>query len=156
MKERLNSNRLQLHLYTITDTTMYRIFTTGYSNKIVWYTVNEDTLKIEFQGDSEIESNLSFGAVDEVHNSIYFVHEEKQYGNFTNNGAVSRWTIKNSNGGEIPILSKQEVRDNIGLSTLLNLMLYLLRTQIYTTCKTLIFVGLSERRKCSSSCSFRY
>ena len=105
---------------------MYKIFTTGYSNKIVWYTVNEDTLKIEFQGDSEIENDLSFGAFDEVHNSIYFVHEQKQYGNFTNNGAVSRWTIdstKNSNGGKIPILSKQEVPGNICLSKLLDLIL---------------------------------
>ena len=74
--------------------------------------VNEDSLKITLQGDSEIENNLSFGAVDKEHDCIYFVHEEKQYGNFTNNGAVSRWTIDNTNGVK-PILSKQEVPDNM-------------------------------------------
>jgi 6-phosphogluconolactonase (cycloisomerase 2 family) len=94
---------------------MYSIFTTGYSNKIVWYNVNEDTLKITFQGDSEIDNKLSFGAVDKEHNCIYFVHEEKN--------EVSRWTIDKTSG-EIPNLAKQEVPDNLSISTVLDLILY--------------------------------
>lgn len=79
----------------------------------MWYSVDEAKSEVKFQGESEIEPNLSFGAVDSVNKNIYFVHEVKSYGNFTNNGAVSRWTIskeiaKNSN---IPKLTKQEVND---------------------------------------------
>ena len=103
-------------LYTIfypifSDTGVYNIFTTGYSNKIIWYSVNEAKLKVSFQGESEIEPNLSFGAVDPINKSIYFVHEVRDYGELKNSGAVSRWMVsteirENSN---IPTLTKKEV-----------------------------------------------
>ena len=47
------------HLVTFKDTTMYNIFTTGYSNKIAWYTVNEDTLKINNNCSSLISSKCA-------------------------------------------------------------------------------------------------
>ena len=93
---------------------MYNVFTTGYSNKIIWYAVDEASSSITFQGDSEIEPNLSFASVDNVHKNIYFVHEVGKYENFSHSAAVSRWTIDEKKVDTyIPMLSKQEVTLNI-------------------------------------------
>ena len=90
---------------------MYSVFTTGYSNKIIWHSVDEDTLSITFKGDSEIEPNLSFASVDNVHKNIYFVHEVEKYEDFSHSATVSRWNIGYENKGDknIPFVTKQEV-----------------------------------------------
>ena len=90
---------------------IYSIFTTGYSNQIIWYKVDEEHLEISSQVTSEIEPNLSFGAVDEVNSCIYFVHEVGKYGNFSNNGAVSRYTVvkEKKQNLDTPILTQEEV-----------------------------------------------
>ena len=99
----------------ITDPGSYNIFTTGYSDKIIWYSVNEAQSEVSILGQSTIEPNLSFGAVDHANKNIYFVHEVQNYTNiepkWTNSGAVSRWTLSNEIKGNsnIPALSKQEV-----------------------------------------------
>ena len=90
---------------------IYNIFTTGYSNQMIWYKVDEEHHEISSQVTSEIEPNLSFGAVDEVNSCIYFVHEVGKYGNFSNNGAVSRYTVvkEKKQNLNIPILTQEEV-----------------------------------------------
>ena len=113
----------------IAERTMYNIFTTGYSNKIIWYNVDEANSKVTFQGDSEIEPNLSFGAVDEVNNGIYFAHEVGNYKNFTNSGVVSRFTIasERKTDANIPNLSIQEVHKYFVINQEKNGTSYLLR-----------------------------
>ena len=93
---------------------IYNIFTTGYSNQISWYKVDEEHLEISSQGTSEIEPNLSFGAVYDVYDCIYFVHEVGKYGNFSNNGAVSRYTVAKEKIQKvnIPIMTQEEVCNN--------------------------------------------
>ena len=93
---------------------IYNVFTTGYSNQINWYKVDEEHLEISSQGTSEIEPNLSFGAVYDVNNCIYFVHEVGKYGNFSNNGVVSRYTVAKEKIQKvnIPIMTQEEVCNN--------------------------------------------
>ena len=93
---------------------IYNIFTTGYSNQISWYKVDEEHLEISSQGISEIEPNLSFGAVYDVNHCIYFVHEVGKYGNFSNNGAVSRYTVvkEKKQNVNLPIMTQEEVCNN--------------------------------------------
>ena len=93
---------------------IYNIFTTGYSNQINWYKVDEEHLEISSQGTSEIEPNLSFGAVYDGNDCIYFAHEVGEYGNFSNNGAVSRYTVakEKKQNVNLPIMTQEEVCNN--------------------------------------------
>ena len=108
--------------FLITDSCSYNIFTTGYSDKILWYSVNEAQLEVSILGQSTIEPNLSFGAVDHANKNIYFVHEVQNYTNikqkWTNSGAVSRWTLSKEIKGNsnVPTLTKQEVKHALLIS----------------------------------------
>ena len=82
-----------------------KIFTSGYSDHLLSYSVDKETHHIVFDKPIDVEPNFSFGHVSKTYNSIYFVHEVNDYDGNPNTGAVSRWTM-----GET--LTKQEVSDN--------------------------------------------
>jgi len=82
----------------------FKIFTSGYSDHLLAYTVDVATHDVLFDKPINVEPNFSFGHVSYTYNSIYFVHEVNDYDGNSNTGAVSRWTI-----GEGETLTKQEV-----------------------------------------------
>ena len=82
-----------------------KIFTSGYSDHLLSYSVDEETHHVVYDKPIDVEPNFSFGHVSKAYNSIYFVHEVNDYDGNPNTGAVSRWTM-----GEK--LTKQEVSDH--------------------------------------------
>ena len=67
------------------------IFTSGYSDTLMLYGVNQET--IHFSDAWKVEPNFSFGHVSQTYQSIYFVHEVSEYNGTLHSGAVSRWKI---------------------------------------------------------------
>ena len=74
---------------------MTQIFTSGYSDELLHFTVNEDTHSISYVDSWKVESNFSFGHVSDKFSSLYFIHEVEVYEGTPNSGAVSRWQIDN-------------------------------------------------------------
>ena len=69
------------------------MFTSGYSDELLHFTVNEDTHHLLYVDSWKVESNFSFGHVSDKFSSIYFIHEVNEYEGTPNTGAVSRWKI---------------------------------------------------------------
>ena len=77
------------------------MFTSGYSDELLNFDINEDTHSVTYVDSWKVESNFSFGHVSDKFSSIYFIHEVTEYeGAFymnmnmkPNSGAVSRWKI---------------------------------------------------------------
>ena len=90
------------HTFSFLDGESFKIFTSGYSDHLLSYTVDRETKEVVFDKPIDVELNFSFGHVSNTYNSIYFVHEVNDYDGNSNTGAVSRWTM-----GET--LTKQEV-----------------------------------------------
>ena len=88
--------------FSFLDGESFKIFTSGYSDHLLSYTVDRETNEVVFDKPIDVEPNFSFGHVSKTYNSIYFVHEVNDYDGNSNTGAVSRWTM-----GET--LTKQEV-----------------------------------------------
>ena len=85
------------------------IFTSGYSEELLFYTVDRDYQDIFFDDQVDVDAQFSFGYVSKKYGSIYFVHEVNDYDGTPNTGAVSRWKIDvNAHS-----LIKQEVSDNL-------------------------------------------
>ena len=72
---------------------MTQMFTSGYSDELLHFTVNEDTHSISYVDSWKVESNFSFGYVSDKFSSLYFIHEVSEYEGTPNSGAVSRWQI---------------------------------------------------------------
>ena len=90
------------------------IFTSGYSEELLFYTVDEHNQHLLFDDQVEVDAQFSFGYVSTKYGSIYFVHEVNEYDGTPNTGAVSRWKIdstRSSMNGHS--LIKQEVSDNL-------------------------------------------
>ena len=90
------------------------IFTSGYSEELLFYTVDRDYQDIFFDDQVDVDAQFSFGYVSKKYGSIYFVHEVNDYDGTPNTGAVSRWKIdstRSSMNGHS--LIKQEVSDNL-------------------------------------------
>ena len=88
------------------------IFTSGYSEELLFYTVDKDYQELFFDDQVDVDAQFSFGYVSKKYGSIYFVHEVNDYDGTPNTGAVSRWKIdstRSSMNGHS--LTKQEVRD---------------------------------------------
>ena len=69
------------------------IFTSGYSEELLFYMVDEDNQHLLFDDQVEVDAQFSFGYVSTKYGSIYFVHEVNEYDGTPNTGAVSRWKI---------------------------------------------------------------
>ena len=69
------------------------IFTSGYSEELLFYTVDEDDQHLLFDDQVDVDAQFSFGYVSKKYGSIYFVHEVNEYDGTPNTGAVSRWKI---------------------------------------------------------------
>ena len=78
------------------ENSLSKIFTSGYSDELLIYNVNEETHDISYVEQWNVESNFSFGHVSEKYNSIYFIHEVGEYGGTPDTGAVSRWKLNSS------------------------------------------------------------
>ena len=90
------------------------IFTSGYSEELLFYTVDKDYQELFFDDQVDVDAQFSFGYVSKKYGSIYFVHEVNDYDGTPNTGAVSRWKIdstRSSMSGHS--LTKQEVSDNL-------------------------------------------
>ena len=72
---------------------MSNMFTSGYSDELLHFTVNEDNHHLFYVDSWKVESNFSFGHVSDKFSSIYFIHEVNEYEGTPNTGAVSRWKI---------------------------------------------------------------
>ena len=72
---------------------MTQMFTSGYSDELLHFTVNEDTHSISYVDSWKVESNFSFGHASDKFSSLYFIHEVSEYEGTPNSGAVSRWQI---------------------------------------------------------------
>ena len=79
--------------------TMLNMFTSGYSDELLHFAVNEDTHHVSYVESWKVESNFSFGHVSDKFSSIYFIHEVTEYEGTPNSGAVSRWKIDAGNFG---------------------------------------------------------
>ena len=88
--------------FLIVDGLSFDIFTSGYSDHLLVYSVDAGTHDVVFDGPMNVEPQFSFGHVSYTYNSIYFVHEVNEYDGNPNTGAVSRWTLEGK-------LVKQEV-----------------------------------------------
>ena len=82
---------------TLPDNPLTSMFTSGYSDELLHFNVNEDTHSVSYVDSWKVESNFSFGHVSDKFSSIYFIHEVTEYEGTPNSGAVSRWKI---DGGE--------------------------------------------------------
>ena len=81
---------------TFPENSLSKIFTSGYSDELLIYNVNEETHDISYDEQWKVESNFSFGHVSQKYNSIYFIHEVGEYGGNPDTGAVSRWKLNSS------------------------------------------------------------
>ena len=88
------------------DGETFKLFTTGYSDQLLSYTLDKETNKVVLDKQFTVEPNFSFGHVSETYNSVYFVHTVNDYDGNSNTGAVSRWTM-----GET--LTKHEVNSQL-------------------------------------------
>ena len=75
--------------------TMFHLFSSGYSDQLLTFSMNDVTGKLNLIGQTKIGENASFGLVDNNDNngsnSLYLVHETDNYNNqFENSGAISR------------------------------------------------------------------
>ena len=75
------------------------MFTSGYSDELLHFNVNEDTHTVSYVDSWKVESNFSFGHVSDKFSSIYFIHEVTEYEGTPNSGAVSRWKIDEGESG---------------------------------------------------------
>ena len=73
------------------------MFTSGYSDELLHFTINEDTHSMSILDSWKVESNFSFGHVSDKFSSVYFIHEVNEYDGTPNSGAVSRWKIDDGN-----------------------------------------------------------
>ena len=104
---------------------MTQMFTSGYSDELLHFTVNEDTHSISYVDSWKVESNFSFGHVSDKFSSLYFIHEVSEYEGTPNSGAVSRWQIddvdfvakNNPSSEDVPQrkskITKKEVNENV-------------------------------------------
>ena len=78
---------------TLPDNLLTSMFTSGYSDELLHFNVNEDAHSVSYVDSWKVESNFSFGHVSDKFSSIYFIHEVTEYEGTPNSGAVSRWKI---------------------------------------------------------------
>ena len=78
---------------TLPDNLLTSMFTSGYSDELLHFNVNEDAHSVSYVDSWKVESNFSFGHVSDNFSSIYFIHEVTEYEGTPNSGAVSRWKI---------------------------------------------------------------
>ena len=84
---------MQLRCPISTDNALMTIFTSGYSEELLFYAVDEDDQHLLFDGQVDVDAQFSFGYVSKKYGNIYFVHEVNEYDGTPNTGAVSRWKI---------------------------------------------------------------
>ena len=76
---------------------MFNLFSSGYSDGLITFAMDDVTGKINPVGHSPIRENTSFAVVDNDHTAAYFVHEVD---NFERSGAISRWKFQSESGFE--------------------------------------------------------
>ena len=67
------------------------VITSGYSSSLDIFVLDENSGELTLLGTEDIEPNFTFMEIGEDGNSVYFVHEVMEYGDFGQTGAVSFW-----------------------------------------------------------------
>ena len=73
---------------------MYTLFSSGYSDQLLSFSMDDVSGKLNLTGQTKIGENASFGMISNntKTSDVYFVHETENFENkFINSGAVSRW-----------------------------------------------------------------
>ena len=81
-----------------------KVFTAGYSDKIMTYSFTDG--KLALTQELTLETNMTYVKIEK--DFLYAVHEVSQYGSFGKSGAISRWKIGQNEKG-LPTFAKLQV-----------------------------------------------
>ena len=100
---------LLLSIFCIHAQAQNLAITSGFSSSERSFLLDLGSSSLSPAGDQDWEPNLTFLAVSQDGKAIYASHAVKEYGNFGQTGAVSRW-LKGRDPMGKPIFGKLEVR----------------------------------------------
>ena len=81
-----------------------KVFTAGYSDKIMTYSFTDG--KLDLTQELTLEVNMTYVEIEK--DFLYSVHEVSEYGIFGKSGAISRWKIGQNEKG-LPTFTKVQV-----------------------------------------------
>ena len=74
-----------------------KVFTAGYSDKVMTYSFTDG--KLALTQELTLETNMTYVKIGK--DVLYSVHEVGQYGTFGKSGAISRWKIGQNEKGNV-------------------------------------------------------